>query len=292
MYFSSDSRGGHGGLDVYVVSLHDGTQVPVNLGVPINSSKDDFSFIVDDTNRNGYFSSNREGGKGDDDIYYFEELKAKAVCMQVIAGSVRDKSNGALLPGSLVVLYKDGEKLESVIVGRDASFAFMKMDCSSTYRVTGDKEFYTGADETITTTKKAGLELGVNLNLDPHIARCQYNLNDINTIYFDLDKYYIRPDAAIELEKIVKVMKDCKDIKVVAGSHTDSRASHAYNVILSQNRAQSTVDYIVSRGILSERISAQGFGETQLLNRCSDGVPCSEGEHQINRRTEFVIVRK
>jgi outer membrane protein OmpA-like peptidoglycan-associated protein len=87
-------------------------------------------------------------------------------------------------------------------------------------------------------------------------------------------------------------MKDCKDIKVVAGSHTDSRASHAYNVILSQNRAQSTVDYIVSRGILSERISAQGFGETQLLNRCSDGVPCSEGEHQINRRTEFVIVRK
>ena len=292
LYFSSDSRGGHGGLDVYVVSLHDGTQVPVNLGVPINSSKDDFSFIVDDTNKNGYFSSNREGGKGDDDIYYFEELKTKAVCMQIIAGSVRDKSNGALLPGSLVVLYKDGEKLESVIVGRDASFAFMKMDCSSTYRVTGDKEFYTGAEETITTTKKAGLELGVNLNLDPHIARCQYNLNDINTIYFDLDKYYIRPDAAIELEKIVKVMKDCKDIKVVAGSHTDSRASHAYNVILSQNRAQSTVDYIVSRGILSERISAQGFGETQLLNRCSDGVPCSEGEHQINRRTEFVIVRK
>jgi outer membrane protein OmpA-like peptidoglycan-associated protein len=116
-------------------------------------------------------------------------------------------------------------------------------------------------------------------------------LDDINTIYFDLDKYYIRPDAAIELEKIVKVMNRCKDIKVVAGSHTDSRASHAYNVTLAQNRAQSTVDYIVSRGIDAHRITPEGFGETQLLNRCADGVKCSEGEHQVNRRTEFVIVR-
>ncbi len=293
LYFSSDSRGGHGGLDVYVVPLNNRTVVPENLGSPINSSKDDFSFIIDNQKNNGYFSSNREGGKGDDDIYYFDELAApEQPCAQVITGNVRDKSNGALLPGSMVVLYKDGEKLESVIVGADAAFRFVKMDCSTSYRVTGDKELYKGDEKTVTTTQKANLELGLDLNLDPHIARCQYNLNDINTIYFDLDKYYIRPDAAIELEKIVKVMNKCKDITVVAGSHTDSRASHAYNVTLAQNRAQSTVDYIVSRGIDAFRISPKGFGETQLLNRCSDDVKCSEGEHQVNRRTEFVIVRK
>ncbi len=301
LYFSSDSRGGEGGLDVYVVPLNNRSEVAANIGAPINSSKDDFAFIIDNNNKSGYFSSNREGGKGDDDIYYFDELNApETTCAQVIAGKVRDKSNGALLPGSLVILYKGGQKMESVKVGADASFSFPMMDCATTYRVTGDKDNYMGAEETVTTTQEADLELGLDLNLDPdtktiaakqELDRCQYALDNINTIYFDLDKYYIRSDAAIELEKIVRVMNRCKDIKVVAGSHTDSRASHAYNVTLAQNRAQSTVDYIVSRGIMSERITAKGFGETELLNRCSDGVKCSKGEHQVNRRTEFVIVR-
>ncbi len=301
LYFSSDSRGGQGGLDVYVVPINNKTVVPLNLGSPINSPQDDFSFIIDNAKKNGYFSSNRSGGHGDDDIYYFDELKApEMVCAQVISGTVRDKSNGALLPGSMVTLYKGSDKLESIIVGSDASFSFPKMDCSTTYRVTGDKEYYLGADETVTTTEESDLELGLDLNLDPNkgaiaeaeqLDRCQYALDNINTIYFDLDKYYIRPDAAMELEKIVKVMNKCTDIKVVAGSHTDSRASHSYNVTLAQNRAQSTVDYIVSRGIDAARITPKGFGETQLLNRCSDGVKCSKGEHQVNRRTEFVLAR-
>jgi len=301
LYFSSDSRGGQGGLDVYVVPLNNRTIAPVNLGSPINSSQDDFAFIIDNDKKSGYFSSNRTGGKGDDDIYYFDELKSPDIkCSQVIAGTVRDKSNGALLPGSLVTLYKDSEKLETVIVGSDAAFSFPKMDCTSTYRVTGEREYYKGAEETVTTTEEADLELGLDLNLDPDkdaivgtegLDRCQYALDNINTIYFDLDKYYIRPDAAIELEKIVKVMNRCQDIKIEARSHTDSRASDAYNVTLSQNRAQSTVDYIISRGILADRLTAKGFGETQLVNRCSNGVKCSEAEHQVNRRTEFVIIR-
>jgi outer membrane protein OmpA-like peptidoglycan-associated protein len=301
LYFSSDSRGGQGGLDIYVVPTTNKSIAPLNLGSPINSPMDDFSFIIDNNKKNGYFSSNRSGGHGDDDIYYFDELNAPEMkCSQVIAGTVRDKSNGALLPGALVVLYKGSEKIESVVVGADARFSFPKMDCSTTYRVTGDKDYYTGVEETVNTTEEADLELGLDLGLDPNkgaisvaesLDRCQYALDNINTIYFDLDKYYIRPDAAIELEKIVKVMNKCQDIKVVAGSHTDSRASHSYNVTLAQNRAQSTVDYIVSRGIDAARISPEGFGETQLLNRCSDGVKCSEGEHQVNRRTEFVIVR-
>ncbi len=303
LYFASDSRGGMGGLDVYMVPLGNKSAEAVNLGSPINSSKDDFCFIIDNKKKSGYFSSNRPGGHGDDDIYYFDELKApeSAACNQVIAGVVRDKSNGALLPGALVSLYKGNEKIESVIVDADAAFKFDNMDCATTYRVTGDKDLYDPAEETVNTTDEAGLELNLNLALNPNkqeisheteIDRCQYALDNINTIYFDLDKYYIRPDAAIELEKIVKTMKRCPDIKIIAGSHTDSRASHAYNQVLSQNRAKSTMDYLVSRGIDAGRITPKGYGETQLLNRCSDGVKCSEAEHQVNRRTEFVIVRE
>jgi outer membrane protein OmpA-like peptidoglycan-associated protein len=301
LYFSSDGRGGNGGLDVYVVPTNNTSIAPINVGSPINSSRDDFGFIIDEGKRNGYFSSNRETGKGDDDIYYFDELKAPDfTCNQVIAGVVRDKGNGALLPGSLVTLYKGSQKIESVMVGSDARFSFPKMDCESSYRVVGEKEMYSQDEKTVATTNQADLELGVDLALASnkkaveeaeYLDRCQYALDNINTIYFDLDKYYIRPDAAIELEKIVKVMNKCQDIKIEARSHTDSRASHAYNVTLSQNRAQSTVDYIVSRGILKDRITAKGFGETELVNKCKDGVDCSEGEHQVNRRTEFVIVR-
>ncbi len=301
LYFSSDNRGGQGGLDVYVVPTQNTNIPPISVGSPINSSKDDFCFIIDENKKYGYFSSNRDGGKGDDDIYYFEELKAPVFsCEQVIAGVVRDKNNGMLLPNSTVTLYKGNEEIESVVVGADAKFRFTKLDCETGYKVTGNKEMYKGDEKIFTTTNQADLELAMDLALEPqkeevakveYIDNCQYALDDINVIYFDLDKYYIRPDAAKELDKIVKVMNKCQNIKIEARSHTDSRASHAYNVTLSQNRAQSTVDYIVTRGILKDRITAKGFGETQLVNKCADGVKCTEAEHQMNRRTEFVIVR-
>ena len=302
LYFSSDGRAGVGGLDIYVVPTGNASIAPVNLGIPVNSVADDFCFVINEQKKNGYFSSNRVGGKGDDDLYYFDELNAPDLrCQQVIAGVVRDKASGALLPGSMVTLYKGTQKVESVMVGSDARFSFPKMDCEMSYKVTGSRDYYLGDEKAVTTTAQSGMELSVDLllNLDKEgiakaeqIDRCQFALDNINTIYFDLDKYYIRPDAAIELEKIVKVLKRCTDVTIEARSHTDSRASHPYNVILSQNRAQSTVDYIISRGIMKDRISAKGFGETELLNKCKDGIDCSDGEHQVNRRTEFVILRK
>ncbi len=310
LYFSSDGRGGLGGLDVFVVPLNSKKARPKNLGFPINSPKDDFAFVINDDKKNGYFSSNREGGKGDDDIYYFKQLNGDDLaCSQVISGTVRDKQNGALIPGAMVSLYKGSVKLESVIVGPDARFSFPNMDCGTNYKVVGEKSNYNKSEESITTTEEIGLELGLDLSLQPkansgaisttqyqphnneYFDRCQYALDNINTIYFDLDKHYIRPDAALELEKVVKVMKRCSDIKVEVRSHTDSRASDRYNMILSQKRAKSTVDYIVSRGISRDRLTAKGYGETQLLNRCSNGVKCSEAEHQVNRRTEFIIER-
>lgn len=306
MYYSSNGKGGFGGLDVYVTPISNLNSAPVRLSAPINSSQDDFCFVINEDTKKGYFSSNRLGGKGDDDIYYFDELKSpdmsKVVlgCSQNISGKVRDKVNGALLPGSLVSLYKGTQKVESVIVGSDAAFSFPKMECNTAYRVVASKDLYNGDEKSVSTTGQADLNLSLDLSLAPdqqaveknkQIDNCQYSLDDINTIYFDLDKYYIRSDAAAELDKIVLTMKKCPNIVIEARSHTDSRASNSYNETLSQNRAQATVDYIVSHGILANRISAKGYGETRLVNKCADGVSCTEEEHQQNRRTEFVIVR-
>ena len=301
LYFSSDGRGGNGGLDVYVVPANNTSVIPLNLGSPINSAQDDFSFIINEQTKNGYFSSNRIGGKGDDDIYYFDELNAPDMkCAQVITGVARDKDSGALLPNTLVTLYKGTQKEESVLTGADGSYRFDKADCETSYKVEATRAYYKGDEKSFTTSDQADLELQMDLALTPdkdalakgqELDRCQYALDNINTIYFDLDKYAIRPDAAIELEKIVKVMNKCTDITIEARSHTDSRASDQYNQTLSQNRAQSTVDYIVSRGIDKSRITAKGYGETELVNKCSNGVKCSEAEHQVNRRTEFVINR-
>ena len=221
--------------------------------------------------------------------------------MQVITGSVRDKSNGFLLSGSEVSLYKGSEKIETITVGSNATYTFSEVYCNTTYRITGDKEHYKHADETVYTTNDADLELGFDLNLlrdkvlisyTETLDRCQFGLDNINTIYFDFNAAEIRSDAVIELEKIIKVMNKCEDIIIEAGSHTDSRASQEHNMKLSQRRAQGEVDYLVSRGIAANRVSAKSYGETQLLNKCSDGVPCSKAEHQVNRRIEFVIDRE
>jgi len=173
----------------------------------------------------------------------------------------------------------------------------------SNYKIIGSKELYT--EDTKTFTSNANLELGLDLGLaldkellvveSPKLAkeeydRCQSALDLINNIYFDLDKSFIRPDAASELDKVIKIMKRCQNISVEASSHTDSRASDQYNEELSQRRAQSTVDYITQvGGIDHSRIRAVGYGETRLRNRCSDGVKCSEIEHQMNRRTQFDV---
>ena len=113
----------------------------------------------------------------------------------------------------------------------------------------------------------------------------------IENIYYDLDKWDIRPDAAVELDKLVQTLKDNPGIKIELSSHTDSRQTHSYNQLLSQLRAESVVTYIVSKGIAQDRLVARGYGENQLLNRCNDRNNCSEEEHQLNRRTEFKLLQ-
>ena len=319
LYYSSDTPGGMGNLDIYAVKL-DGRSKPINLGAPLNSFMDDFAFLKNPGDDHGYFSSNRSTGKGDDDIYYFKELvPLEMSCTQVAEGVVRDKTTGRRIPGALVILYDDnGNELEVQVVKEDAKFSF-DVDCESNYKIVGSKVNYSEDSKEFTSNAGADLGLDLNINLDKlsnnqsvvsnpnnnvsntnpndilvskgEYDRCQNALDNINTIYFDLDKSYIRPDAANELDKVVRIMKMCPNIKIEASSHTDSRASKRYNEALSKRRAHSTVDYIVNIGGISpDRIRGVGYGETRLRNRCSDGVPCTEAEHQVNRRTEFNII--
>lgn len=296
LYYSSDGMmEGNGGLDIYAVKIEDnlGIGKPINLGLPLNSLKDDFSLVFQNGKKTGHFSSNRDGGKGDDDIYYFEELVNPIViqCKQFVQGTVRERETGALLPGALVTLYDaKGNKVESIIADKFASFNF-KVACDSGYRVTGMKEYYDMDEKTFTTTNKADLELSIGLDLGSSefvFVRGKLMIK-IDPIYFDLDKSFIRPDAQLELERVVRIMQKYPLLKINLGSHTDSRALDAYNWSLSNRRAKSSKDWIVSQGIDPIRITEQGYGETELVNKCSNDVICSEADHQLNRRTEFII---
>jgi len=118
-----------------------------------------------------------------------------------------------------------------------------------------------------------------------------FKVLNLNPIYFDLDKYNIRPDAALELAKVFAVLEEYPEMEIDIRSHTDSRASHRYNETLSANRAKSTGEWLIANGINRNRLTWKGYGETQLVNGCADGVDCSEAEHQMNRRSEFIITK-
>ena len=294
LYFSSDGHGGHGELDIFASKIYDNTvSEPLNLEMPINSEADDFAFIIDDMKDRGFFSSNREEGKGDDDIYSFLALPGLYIhCIHEVRGVVRSQSTGQPLPGATVELRDHaGEVLETVTASSvDATYSLNKTLCDSTFVVVGMHKGYLNDEQTINTVNDTGADaLVLDLNLPDQFISNKVN---INTIYFDFDKSNIRPDAAKELDKVVQVMNAYPALTIEAGSHTDSRASDAYNLKLSERRAKSTVDYIVSKGIDASRIIHKGYGETQLVNNCANGVKCSKEEHQANRRTEFKITNE
>lgn len=293
LYFSSDGReDGLGGLDIYVSKItKNNITTPQNLGKPINSNQDDFSFIINYETRRGYFSSNRNGGKGDDDIYTFvQEIPLEFDCFQLLTGTVTEKHSGKILPGASVILQdQSGKEIDKKIADDNAFFSF-EVPCNNTFTVVGTKENYSTDTKEIFSTEGVELTVPLVLETEAFVTERGKCLIKINPIYFDFDKSYIRPDAATELNKVVEVMKKYPDLIIEGGSHTDSRGTFKYNQDLSTRRANATVQYIIEHGISADRISAKGYGETQLVNGCADGVICTEKEHQFNRRTEFVIV--
>jgi len=296
LYFASDGHPGLGGLDVYVTSpqAKDSEQRIINIGKPINSSYDDFTFIINDDTKLGYFASNRKTGMGSDDIYRF--LQEEIPCDILVNGKVLDKESGAPIQGATVQLMdSDNQVISSILSATNGDYSFDTATCEEQYIVRAIKETYNG-DEVVFTTPDESKTITNNLQLE--LAQKPINVGDdltvlleLNPIYFDFDRFNIRPDAALELEKVISVMKQYPNMVVDARSHTDSRGVDSYNLSLSDKRAKSTVAYIISQGIDRNRISGAGYGETQLVNDCGNNSKCTEEQHQLNRRSEFIVIK-
>ncbi|TDE31773.1 flagellar motor protein MotB [Flavobacterium ranwuense] len=299
LYFASDGHPGLGGLDVFVSKAkQEGSFKNVlNVGEPLNSSKDDFSLLIDPKIQLGYVTSNREGGQGDDDIYRFKEIKSiEYPCEQFLTGLVTDKETGLALIGAKLTLFDSSYKLlKEILTDKDGKFDFDQVECDSKYYIKSEKSEYNTIETPVVTAKESGKTF-VPLVLEKTIKKLAIGDDlakafDIKVIYFDLNKFNIRPDAAIDLSKILDVMEQNSNIKIDIRSHTDSRQTHAYNKKLSERRAKSTMEWLANNGINKSRLTAKGYGETQLINKCTDGVECTEREHQANRRSEFIIVK-
>lgn len=375
LYFSSDGYPGYGALDVYASKIFDNSvSEPLNLGEPVNSEMDDFAYIIDDTKNKGYFSSNREGGKGDDDIYSFTASPPIHIeCQQEISGVVKNLNTQELIPNVTIMLFDEaGKKLQTFISDEnDASFNFSQT-CNTTLKVKGYLEGYLVAEldiKTVNDLDAEPLEIIVNMEIDPgshlntiaesesnlnsdsvvvsgvanidsnqttdnnlmseedsneargtvsvissaenkkslmpnakaqeegvveveeraHVGLDQKNLPGINSIYFDFDKYDIRYDAKLELDKLVVLLSQNGDMKIEVNSHTDIRGTEKYNSVLSDKRAHQTMQYLIENGIDPLRVSGFGFGERKVAEKCTKESPCTALQHQLNRRSEFLI---
>jgi outer membrane protein OmpA-like peptidoglycan-associated protein len=304
-----------GGLDIFsATKINKQWSNVQNVRAPINSGADDFAPVFEKVKpedqykikSQGYFVSNRPGGKGKDDIYYFTEEKTKVF---LVKGDVVEKkferagdpnsnvvgfSAMPSLDVTLLMLDGKGNPVENsqrtIKSDKNGRFQFLA-ETDRTYKVSASKQDYFTRSETATTNgfqkqDKDTVVATVRLVLDKIYKNVQVN---ISNIYYDYNKANIRPDAAKVLDTLVKVLKDNPNVKVEIGSHTDSRGKDAYNMRLSQARAQSVVDYLVQHGIDASLLAAKGYGETQPVNKCTNGVKCTEEEYQANRRTTFKV---
>jgi outer membrane protein OmpA-like peptidoglycan-associated protein len=368
LYFSSDGHPGQGGLDVFAAKEEKpGVYKVVNVVAPINSAFDDFGLVINNDSLTGYFTSNRTGGKGQDDIYsyvinkidlrvlVYDDLtkqilpgskvalksegnvidtqmadKSGAVMFNVkprskyqllaentiyspqtkdiqVKGSlfdfvqhediylkqaapyltieVIDKESGLIIPHALVDITK-GKYNESELEDNNGIIK-MKLAENTDYAFNATAEEYFDKTAEFTSKGKPAGEYTLTIEMEKLSTGKQFVLEDL---FYDLNKYNIRPDAAIVLDKLAKILKDNPSVRIEIGSHTDSRATAEYNLKLSQNRSESVVAYLISKGIDKSRLVAKGYGESQLVNKCADGVPCTEEEHQANRRTVIEIL--
>jgi outer membrane protein OmpA-like peptidoglycan-associated protein len=304
LFFASDGHFGLGGLDIFVAKVNGdkGTNVK-NAGSPINSSEDDFAFITTKELKDGYFSSNRAGGIGNDDIYSTKILIDLTNEKELI-GITKSKTE-TFITYAKVDLYDENNVLISSVVSDEYGAYKFIVESDKNYTLKGNKEDYL---EGTTAVNTGGEELIIVadvtlLRKEKEVVIIDIKENDdlavivnLNPIYFDFNKSNIRPDAETELLKIVTIMNNHPTMVVKLNAYTDSRASESYNQTLSNKRAESTVEFIKSRITSPSRITGKGFGESNLTNECSgdkdSSVECTEDQHQKNRRSEFIVVKK
>lgn len=296
LYFASDGHPGLGGLDIFVSKVNDeGNSIGEiqNLGDGANSPKDDFAYLIDTKSRKGFVTSNRGGGQGYDDVYKFLETK-RLKCEQELYGKVTDLATAQILPDTKISLFDSKFNLVNTAVTDLSGNYTFAVECGKTYNVRAAKIDYTTKEQKISIPMVNNGKTYLPFALEKEV--CKVAIGDdlgkcfgIKMIYFDLDKYNIRHEAALDLEKILDVLTQNPTMKLDIRSHTDSRASFKYNEVLSENRAKSTINWLVKNGVDPSRLTGKGYGETQLVNQCTDDVKCTEEEHQLNRRSEFII---
>jgi outer membrane protein OmpA-like peptidoglycan-associated protein len=299
LFFSSDKHSGMGGLDVFACEIvKQGVFDKLeNLKSPINSKHDDFGVLINDSITNGLFSSNRDGT---DNIYAFNLLPKKIepiiedtiITMEnekplmFVKLFVKFKETGNPVPDAVIVM-NDKDFLQS----DENGFFMLQVPEKTNYTFSAELEGFYKTRVDLITPEAVGIDtifISQILMMDEIVIEKVIVLEDI---YYDYDKWDIRPDAAIELDKLVQMLRDNTEIEIELSSHTDSRGNDEYNMKLSQRRAESAVNYIISQGIDSKRIVANYYGESKPLNHCLNGVQCPEELHQQNRRTEIKVTK-
>ena len=278
LFFSSNGKTGFGGLDVFKMDLNKGSEA-MNVGEPVNTSKDDFAFTYNATKKVGFFSSNRDGV---DNIY-----KADPVCNVQALVRVKDAKTGKVIEGATVLLVDEKQKTVSNQVTALNGETLTGVLCNTAYSAQVSKQGYeSGVFEV---AKAENEQVVVEALLTPIMPIITEREVILQPIYFEFNKSNITAEGAAELDKLVMVMNEYPNMVIFAKSHTDSRGSDKYNMNLSDRRAKSTVQYLISKGIAKDRISGQGFGESEPKVACK---PCTEEQYAQNRRSEFLIVKK
>jgi outer membrane protein OmpA-like peptidoglycan-associated protein/tetratricopeptide (TPR) repeat protein len=285
LYFSSDSHHNLGGLDVFMTSWTGEKWLAVeNLNYPLNSSFDDFAFVKNGDQKSAYVSSNRNSS----DKMYEVTLNGPTF---MLTGQVTVRGTGKPVDSALVEVMDNTHQAKKVIFTGKNGYYKTQLEPETDYSIRASKRMHYPvklSKHVSTAGKKTSDSYIANFQLEQIIVEKPIVLENI---YYDLDKWAIRPDAAQELNKIVTLMNENPWMLVELRSHTDSRASDQYNLVLSDKRAHAAVNYLVRKGIQPERLRWKAFGETMIINRCKNGVACSEAEHQQNRRTEFVVIK-
>jgi peptidoglycan-associated lipoprotein len=295
LYFSSDGFSGMGRLDVFYTKPVNGEwSTPVNMKSPINSGGDDFAFVLDETTEAGYVSSNREGGRGKDDIYRFYMTPL----VFNLSGVVRDKETNQPVSNSTITMRGSKDSSGITIHTDDKGFYKTTLTSNADYALVAanPESYYLDSREESLTTKgfEASEDFTKDLYMEPLKIEDEFTLEGI---YYDVDKADLRPESKPILDTLVNLLNKYPKIKIEIGSHTDCRSDSSYNQQLSARRAQSVVNYLIEKQIKPARLEATGYGESRLVNDCAcEGTivsrNCTEAEHQKNRRTTFRILSK